>query len=270
MRERITERLEERIERREVRPERDIDVSINVGATLPPRVTLNRLPPDIVEVRPQYRDYRYVVSEREIVIVDPDTRRVVEVIDRGGRRGETRTTTYEVFERRDDVRRWRRPTSVTIEEGVVLPDDAPFYDVPREVVEREPRWRGYRYVRTQDDTIAIVEPRSRRVVQVVDQRQDRRSSQNAGAAATTGSLAGLDPDDRSSINRMIVENAERGTLARIGDLRGATLPRDIELREIPDDVVALDDELKRYRYVLVGDDVLIVDPDNRRIVDVIE
>ncbi len=78
----ISETIERQVERQAVRPTRDIGVSVSVGTALPERVRIERLPREIVDVRPQYRDYGVVVTERETVIVDPRTRRVVEVIDR--------------------------------------------------------------------------------------------------------------------------------------------------------------------------------------------
>lgn len=55
-------------------------VSIGVGAVLPASVNFVALPPVLVELYPQYRSYRYVVVDEQIVIIDPDTRRIVEVV----------------------------------------------------------------------------------------------------------------------------------------------------------------------------------------------
>ena len=87
----------------------------------------------IAAIRPQYRDYRYTVSDREIVIVDPRSRRIVEVIDRGGGRGGN-VDIYTAFERQRDVRRWHRPDTVVFHQGIGLP----YHDLPDEVIERHP------------------------------------------------------------------------------------------------------------------------------------
>jgi hypothetical protein len=42
------------------------------------------LPTNIVELVPEFRGYDYVVANDEIVIVQPSTRKVVEVINTGG------------------------------------------------------------------------------------------------------------------------------------------------------------------------------------------
>ena len=170
---RIADTVRERVERNEIRPVENLGVSVSVGAELPSRVQLQPLPSEIASIRPQYRDYRYTVSEREIVIVDPRSRRIVEVIERGGGRSGG-SDIYAVFEQRRDLRRWNRPSSVVFEQGVVLPSDAPYYDLPVEIVERNPRWRGHQYVMTERDEVAIVEPRTRRVVEVVDRAPPSR------------------------------------------------------------------------------------------------
>ena len=57
---------------------------MHVGAALPADIELAPLPPAIVGLLPEYRDYDYVVANDEIVIVQPSTRNVVEVINTGG------------------------------------------------------------------------------------------------------------------------------------------------------------------------------------------
>ena len=62
----------------------NVNVNVRVGEPLPGDVRLLPLPPTIVDLVPEYRDYDYVVVNDEIVIVQPSTRHVVEVINTGG------------------------------------------------------------------------------------------------------------------------------------------------------------------------------------------
>ena len=55
-------------------------VSVGVGVVLPAAVNFVALPPVLIDLYPQYRSYRYIVVDEQIVIVDPDTRRIVEVV----------------------------------------------------------------------------------------------------------------------------------------------------------------------------------------------
>ena len=61
-----------------------LNVNVNVGAALPGDVDLLPLPPDVVSLVPEYRGDDYVVVNDEIVIVQPSTRHVVEIIGGGG------------------------------------------------------------------------------------------------------------------------------------------------------------------------------------------
>jgi hypothetical protein len=264
----ISETIERQVERQAVRPTRDIGVSVSVGTALPERVRIDRLPREIVDVRPQYRDYGVVVTERETVIVDPRTRRVVEVIGRGGGR-EADTVLVERIER-GSIREWRNPR-VEIREDVILPAEAPLAELPAEYIERTPRYRGYRYVASEDE-IAIVEPRTRRVVQVIDRKQAKSGERSGDRSITTASTgeSPLARDERTELNRMLLQRVAPGALFGMRDLRGSTLPESLELQRLPAAVAERSPSLRGMSYVLIGDDALIVDPESRRVVDVIE
>lgn len=270
---RIADTVRERVERNEIRPVANLGVSVSVGAELPSRVQLQPVPSEIASIRPQYRDYRYTVSEREIVIVDPRSRRVVEVIERDG--GRSGGNVFAVLEQRRDLRRWRRPDTVVFEQGVVLPPDAPYYDLPVELVERNPHWRGYRYVMTERDEVAIVEPRTRRVVEVIDKNAARSASGggNPGQVASTAQQAtstGTGAGSRHEIVRIIMKDAQPGDINAVEHLKGTVLSREVVLRPLPAAAGEQDSQLRGYHYALLGDDVLIVDPGSREVIDVIE
>jgi hypothetical protein len=67
-------------------PERNLNVAIRVGAEIPREVRVHRLPPEIVSVAPEYRDYEYFATDEDIVIVEPRTRRIVDRIPRDASR----------------------------------------------------------------------------------------------------------------------------------------------------------------------------------------
>ena len=50
---------------------------------------------------------------------------------------------------------------------------------------------------------------------------------------------------------------------------GVAVPRTITLYEVPEDVVIIVPEWRRYKYVLFGDEICIIDPDTYEIIDVI-
>lgn len=54
--------------------------ALTVGTAIARSYTLYDLPPEIVRIAPEYEDYRYVLVDDDIVIVDPDTYEIVDVI----------------------------------------------------------------------------------------------------------------------------------------------------------------------------------------------
>jgi hypothetical protein len=76
-------RISETVSRaRLAEPERNLNISIRVGETIPPRMRLHRLPPEIVSIEPEYRDYEYFATDEDVVIVEPRTHRIVSQVPR--------------------------------------------------------------------------------------------------------------------------------------------------------------------------------------------
>jgi hypothetical protein len=67
-------------------PERNLNISIRIGETVPQSVRFHRLPPEIVSIEPEYRDYEYFSTDDDIVIVEPRTKRIVSQIPRDASR----------------------------------------------------------------------------------------------------------------------------------------------------------------------------------------
>ncbi|MDF2620348.1 MAG: hypothetical protein K0S00_3007 [Xanthobacteraceae bacterium] len=73
--------IKQTITQTHVGPVRDVNFSVNVGVAIPHTVELHPLPPRVVEIVPQYRNYRYfVLADGRIVIVQPDTYEIVYVV----------------------------------------------------------------------------------------------------------------------------------------------------------------------------------------------
>ncbi|PDT87760.1 hypothetical protein CO669_23070 [Bradyrhizobium sp. Y36] len=76
-------RISETVSRaRLAQPERNLNISIRIGETIPPRVRLYRVPPEIVSIEPEYRDYEYFTTDDDIVIVEPRTHRIISQVPR--------------------------------------------------------------------------------------------------------------------------------------------------------------------------------------------
>lgn len=69
-----------------VQPVPNVNFSVNTGTVIPAdaRVELHELPPTLIRTMPAYRTYRYFVVGDQIVIVEPSSRRIVQVVTRAG------------------------------------------------------------------------------------------------------------------------------------------------------------------------------------------
>lgn len=63
-------------------PRASLHVALSIGAPLPRTVIIDRLPPRIIEIVPEYRNYSYFVTDDdEIIIVDPLTYAIIDIIE---------------------------------------------------------------------------------------------------------------------------------------------------------------------------------------------
>ena len=127
------------------------------------------LPADVIRIVPQYRNYQYVVVRNEIVIVEPRTKKIVEVIRKSAsvslsseQRKKFRTTIETTGSTHPST-----STKVEIREGVTLPEDIEVMEVPQTIISEVPELRTYRYVVVGDE-VALVEPETRRVIEVIE------------------------------------------------------------------------------------------------------
>jgi hypothetical protein len=58
-----------------------VDFDLRVGTVVPRTVRIEQVPSTLVEIRPEWRSYRYFVYNDEIIIIEPDTLRIVAVLD---------------------------------------------------------------------------------------------------------------------------------------------------------------------------------------------
>jgi hypothetical protein len=68
------------VEKERVRPER-VKEQIDVGMPVPTDVELQPVPEEIYEKVPEVRNYQYFDWNGRVVFVDPDSRKVVQIVD---------------------------------------------------------------------------------------------------------------------------------------------------------------------------------------------
>ena len=77
----------------------------------------------------------------------------------------------------------------------------------------------------------------------------------------------LSADDMRFIYRTVPKDRTANVRVRLA--LGAEVPRDVELVAFPDDVVERVPDVRRYRYIVTENDIVIVDPDDHAVALVI-
>lgn len=162
-----------------VQPLRNANFSVSVGTVIPSTVRYYPVTPAIISVYPQYRGYSYVVVEEEIIIIEPRTRKIVQVVRyEGGGRAAVRSKLKLTDKQRGVIRTSvKRPSATTttgsaaVEKEIVLGDRLPETVVierfPDTVYRSVPSMRSYQYI-ARDRGIYVVDPRERRVIDLID------------------------------------------------------------------------------------------------------
>jgi hypothetical protein len=152
----------------------NVNVHIDVGQRLPQRVDIHRLPPDVVSIVPQYRNYDYTVIDNRIAIVNPRSREVVDYIDEGPGYGSTASYGSERVvlsaNVRDRFRELARSSSGTVGSTASSSGGSTclsLRSVPEELVRDNPELSKYRYLTIGDEAV-LVDPQQHKIVQVID------------------------------------------------------------------------------------------------------
>jgi len=175
-------RVTESITKLNARPVENVNFSLSVGTVVPRDVRFQPLPADVVEVVPQYRGYNFFVVRDDIVIVDPSSYQIVDVLPRTGRATAaapaSRKMTFSDTDRavirkharsaRTEQRTTGSSTSSTrVRVGDRLPDSVEIRSFPEEVYRESPTLREYRYIE-RDNRTYVVEPHERTIIEEID------------------------------------------------------------------------------------------------------
>jgi hypothetical protein len=160
-----------------------------------------------------------------------------------------------------------RPIDVnfSIETGVVVPATVTLLPLPPRLVEIVPQYRGYRYFVTRD-RIVIVEPRKKTIVTVIPAGSAARAQAPAPKAKVSFT------EEQRAIIRKRTSSAAKPATTGSGAARLAIeqeVPATIELQEFPAEVVTEVPVVRSYRYFRQDDDLVVVDPAQRRVIEII-
>jgi hypothetical protein len=168
------------IKKTNVRPVTNINFSLSVGVAVPASVTLTPIPADIVAIVPEYRGYDFFLANDEIVIVEPQTKKIVTVISSSTQAAEapasgSREKLSFSKEQRETIRKHTRrsttgsgsrsTTSVTV--GERIPDNIELHEFSSDVYTTVPTVRTYRYIEAPRG-IYLVDPQRRTVIEEIE------------------------------------------------------------------------------------------------------
>ena len=131
---------------------------------------------------PQYRGYSCFVVRDDIVIVEPSTYKIVDVLPRGGRSTAAAPASHKTTfsdRGREVIRKHARTsrteqrttgssaTSTRVRIGDRLPDSVEIRSFSDEAYRDSPRLREYRYIE-RDNRTYVVEPRERTIIEEIE------------------------------------------------------------------------------------------------------
>jgi hypothetical protein len=179
-------RVSQSIARLNVAPLNNVNFSLSVGTVAPRDVRFQPLPADVVEILPQYRGYSFFVVRDDIVIVEPSSYKIVDVLPRTGRSSaggpapapSSNKITFSDKDR-EIIRKHARSsrveqrttgsstTTTRVRVGERLPESVEIRSFPETVYRESPGLRDYRYIE-RDNRTYVIEPGERTIIEEID------------------------------------------------------------------------------------------------------
>jgi hypothetical protein len=156
--------------------------------------------------------------------------------------------------------------NIDISIGRRLPRDWGFVPVPVAVIDIVPEYRGYYFAWVEDEYV-IVEPDTYEVVAVLPAERSQASSGSPAGGGQCSAQLSLTSKERE----LILDNVKGGREAEVAGISvGRDVPKGVELQRFPDSVLAEAKVLQGCRYFEAGDEIAVVDPNEDKIVLIID
>jgi len=99
----------------------------------------------------------------------------------------------------------------------------------------------------------------------------QQNQQTTGKAATPDAAANLSPEQRTKISAAIKQrNVPRATNVNFSISIGTHVPRSLRLHALPASVMEFHPAWRGYQFILVGNDIVVIDPRTLEIVAILE
>jgi hypothetical protein len=152
--------------------------------------------------------------------------------------------------------------------GTAVPKSVQLRAIPADLVTFIPQYRGYSYF-VVEEQIVIVEPASYQIIAIVPYAG---AGGHRAAAPTQSRAVKLSTQEREVVRKHTSRRSEEGPARkaskryRVGDEVETT----VTVEEFPETVYREAPSVRRYRYFRQDNDVILVDPDDHRVIDVLE
>jgi Protein of unknown function (DUF1236) len=149
--------------------------------------------------------------------------------------------------------------------GTHVPNNVTFFDVPARIANIVPQYRGFKYIAVRDD-MAIIDPGTREIVALVPMH----GSVQGRSGRSVGSTTTLSSDQRTRLHTVIIGRDIR----RVDDVDfpltvGTRVPDTVTFYDLPETMVDIIPEYRGYDYIVVRDELVIIDPETLEIVAVL-
>jgi hypothetical protein len=154
----------------------------------------------------------------------------------------------------------------SISVGGTIPRSVRAHEVPRDIVDIDPEYRGKEFVVVRDE-IVIIEPRTHKIVSVIP-----RSGRATTGTSVGHSLTGLQlpPEKRRIIRETVIKEPAAPRCQDTEVTVGGEIPQTITINRFPEDIVREVPEIRSYEFCVKGNQVVLVDPTEHRVVEVID
>ncbi|MCK1463550.1 DUF1236 domain-containing protein [Bradyrhizobium sp. 2] len=156
--------------------------------------------------------------------------------------------------------------------GTAIPRDVRLQQLPADVVESVPQYRGYNFVLVRDE-IVIVDPSSYQIVATMP--YSGRSTAAAPAPREQRKVTFTDRDRETVRKHVRAAPVERrttttGSTVRTEIRRGERVPDSVEIEAFPEELYRDAPTLREYRYIHRDSRTYIVEPQERRVIEEID
>src|SRR5215475_2763983 len=159
--------------------------------------------------------------------------------------------------------------NVDVSVGSSLPRSVRVVDVPPDIVRINPEFRGKKFTVVRDE-IVIIEPSTHKVISVIPRSGRATTGTSTSVRQNTSSKLQLAPEKRRFPRAPAITEEAAPRCSDVQLSVGTEVSRSIRLNPFPEEVVREVPQIRAYQFCIQDNDVVLVDPGEHRIVEIID